>query len=80
MTTLSQIKDIEKELTEIQNKVRDISYELMTLQTKAKDLEKELNNTVTRIEFAPVKSLVYGAVGVILLVVMGALVALVVKK
>jgi hypothetical protein len=65
--------------------------ERITLATLKTDLEyikrdiSEIKSTlksdyVTRDEFSPIKSIVYGLVGIVLTAVVGALVALVVKQ
>lgn len=81
---LKLIQDIEKELDSVRGRISDLSYDVRTLQTDAKRLEetiKMLNGqVVTKIEFMPVKSLVFGAVGLLLTLLIGAIVALVVAK
>lgn len=81
---LKLIQDIEKELDKVRGRISELSYDVRTLQNDAKRLEetiKTLNGqVVTRIEFTPVKSLVFGAVGLMLTLLIGAIVALVVAK
>lgn len=81
---LKLIQEIEKELDRVRGRVSDLTYDVKTLQSDAKRLEdtiKVLNGSVvTRIEFLPVKSLVFGAVGLLLTLLIGAIVALVVAK
>lgn len=81
---LKLIQDIEKELDKVRGRISELSYDVRTLQTDAKRLEetiKTLNGqVVTKIEFTPVKSLVFGAVGLMLTLLIGAIVALVVAK
>ncbi len=47
---------------------------------RIKSLDADNEKTVTKDEFWPVKTIVYGGVGVVLLAVAGALIALVVNK
>ena len=55
----------------------DIDY----IKRDVTDIKETLKtNYVTRDEFTPVKSIVYGMVGIILIAVFGALIALVVKQ
>lgn len=56
--------------TDLEYIKRDISEIKLTLKT----------DYVTREEFSPIKSIVYGLVGTILVAVFGALVALVIQK
>lgn len=81
---LKLIQDIEKELDKVRGRISELSYDVRTLQSDAKRLEetiKTLNGqVVTKIEFTPVKSLVFGAVGLMLTLLIGAIVALVVAK
>lgn len=61
---------------------------LVRLDERTQTIVKELDSMnrrmesglVTRAEFAPVRNLVYGATGLILLAVVGAMVALVLQK
>jgi hypothetical protein len=54
----------------------DISH----IQTDIKEIKEKLENRyITKDEFDPVKKIVYGLVGVILVAVVGALIAIVVK-
>jgi Na+/H+ antiporter NhaC len=55
--------------------------DIHSIKTNTKEIKDSLQSQyVTRNEFNPVKSIVYGMVGVILLAVLGALVALVVGQ
>lgn len=58
-----------------------IVYKIDELKTQFSDLEKKIdNNFVTKTEFDPIKRLVYGTVALMLTSVLGAIVALVVRK
>ena len=58
-----------------------IVYKIDELKSQFTDFEKSLKSTyVTKTEFLPIQKLVYGMVGLILVSVVGAVLALVVKK
>lgn len=58
-----------------------IVYKIDELKTQFSDLEKKIdNNFVTKTEFDPIKRLVYGTVALMLTSVLGAIVALVLRK
>ena len=59
-----------------------MSYEtqIAVIQTIVKEVQKDMECLVTRAEFEPVKSLVYGMVGIILVSVVGALITLVIRQ
>ena len=65
---------------------RAISFEVIDtklnfIMQSVKDIKQDLEkNYVTRMEFDPVKKIIYGLVGIILLAVVGAMVTLVVNK
>ena len=71
--------NIERSNTNIQNidviatKIEYIARDINDIKAKLED------NYVTRDEFAPIKQIVYGMVSVILLAVVGAIVALVLR-
>ena len=64
---------------------RAISFEVIDtklnfIMQSVKDIKQDLEkNYVTRMEFEPVKKVIYGLVGIILVAVVGAVIALVVK-
>ena len=64
---------------------RAISFEVIDtklnfIMQSVKDIKQDLEkNYVTRMEFEPIKKIIYGLIGVILLAVVGAMVALVIK-
>ena len=64
---------------------RAISFEVIDtklnfIMQSVKDIKQDLEkNYVTRMEFDPVKKIIYGLVGIILVAVVGAVIALVVK-
>lgn len=78
------IHEIEKEIQIVKDNVLSLNYEIDALKVKAKDLEKVLDavgeKKLDKIEFTPVRSLVYGAVGLMLTLLLGAIVALVLTK
>lgn len=58
-----------------------VVYKIDELKTQFADFEKSLKSTyVTKTEFLPVQKLVYGMVGLTLVTVVGAILALVLKK
>jgi archaellum component FlaC len=101
MTTLSQIKELEKDIKNIyatitavtnqfhdemnaaENKLNQISWQIKSLQEKAKELEKTLEGlekkTVSRVEFLPVKSLIFSLAGAILLAAVAAIMKVILK-
>ena len=68
--------------------INDIAVNQAVMLTKLNNLEKEVaeikeqlgDKYVTQDQFAPVKSVVYGLVSVTLMAVVGAVIALVIKK
>ena len=66
--TTQQVYDL------VDKKYGELNASLKSLETKVD------SHFVTHAEFEPIKKLVYGMVGLILIAVMGALVALVVKQ
>ena len=59
----------------------EIKADLAYIKRDIKEIKETLKaDYVTKDEFSPIKSIVYGTVSVILLAVIGALVALVVKQ
>jgi thiosulfate reductase cytochrome b subunit len=70
-------KDKESEQTIIALMGRDIKE----IRHDVSDMQENIHeNYITRIEFDPVQKIIYGIVGVVLLTVLSALVALVVVK
>lgn len=63
---------------------KELSVHLEYIKQELADIKKTLEENrglyVTREEFAPVKNIVYGMVGVILISVLGALIALIFRK
>lgn len=58
-----------------------VVYKIDELKTQFGELEKKIdNNFVTKTEFDPIKRLVYGTVAIMLTSVLGAIVALVLRK
>ena len=57
----------------------DIGARVAVLTEKVRALEAELSSLITKEEFAPVKLLVYGMTGLMLMAVMTAILALVLK-
>lgn len=80
----SLIRDIEKELTSVKIKIAELNGEVDGLKNKAIELEKTIDslttNKVDSKEFNPVRSLVYGLVGLILTAVVLAMIGLVLRK
>lgn len=64
----------ETKLAVIQNDLAYIKEKLTSVETKVS------SNYVSKEEFDPVKKIVYGLVGLILVAVVGALISLVVRK
>lgn len=83
-TAKQEITELENELDTLNDKVRDLQWEVKGLQERAKaveaHIEKLTGDVVPRVEFDPIKSLVYGAITLILTAVMTAIIALVVKQ
>lgn len=85
---LEKIKDSEQALMElIQNKrfldlerVPLICNDIANIRKMMEAQSKQLDNLVTQDQFWPVKTLVYGFVGLALIGVIGALMALILKK
>ena len=77
---MSRPVNIDKANTNVQNidviatKIEYIARDISDIRVKLED------NYVTRDEFAPIKQIVYGMVSVILLAVVGAIVALVLRS
>jgi hypothetical protein len=59
---------------------KTIRERLSWLEAKVDELFRDMGKTVSIKEFAPVKSIVYGMVSAILLSVVGAVIALVMKS
>lgn len=80
---LKLIREIEKEIDGVNDKITEISYKIMTLQDEAHRLEttiKELSgNVVTREKFAPYEKLL-GAIGIaVVLAIVAAFMASILK-
>lgn len=71
--TKSQSDTIETKLAVMANNIEYIKTDIVEIKNQLKA------EYVTREEYAPVKKLVYGMVGVILVAVVGALLALIIK-
>ena len=68
-------------LGRIEEKMTALEHQIVDLKTQLKDMNEHITaQFVTKVEFAPIKALVFGLVGLILLSVVGALLMLVVKK
>lgn len=61
-------------------KVNELANKIGLIENNQKHMSDKLELLVSKLEFAPVKMLVYGTTGIILTAVIGALVALVVSK
>ena len=68
---------LNKEMGNVQEDIKDIKD---THATELEEIKGEQEGYTTKVEFNPVKRIVYGAVGIILVAVLGALLALVVRK
>jgi len=78
-TNTERPTNIERTNTNIQN-IDVIATKIEYIARDINDIKSKLEkNYVTRDEFAPIKQIVYGMVSVILLAVVGAIVALVLK-
>jgi len=64
-------------LIRIDERTQNIEHEITELKTAMSAMETKF---VTAAEFAPVKKVVYGLIGAVLLAVLGAVVGLVVTK
>lgn len=62
------------------DQINTISVKVILIEAEQKHVLSKLETLVSKLEFTPVKLLVYGTTGIILTAVMGALVALVVNK
>jgi hypothetical protein len=61
-------------------KIAEIGRDIVYIKDKLDNIEDQVGSSyVTKEEFEPIKRVVYGVVGLILIAVMGGLVALVVK-
>ena len=67
---------LDREMYEL---LRSIDKKITRLETQWEQFDKSRNNLITRDEFEPVKRLVYGVTGLILVGVVVALLALVVQ-
>ena len=59
---------------------QDIGYIKSSLDALSKKMDGLTGQFITRVEFMPVRSLVYGLVTLILIAVVGAILALVIKQ
>lgn len=80
---LKQVKEIEKELDRVRDKISEVSFEVRTLQDEARRLEKTIEdlsgNVITREKFAPYEKLL-SAIGIaVTLAIVGAIMASVLK-
>lgn len=65
----------------IETKIEVALEQLVRVREDIKELNTKIdNNYVTRIEFEPVRNLVYGMVSLVLTVVVGGLLVLVIRK
>lgn len=65
----------------IETKIEVALEQLVRVREDIKELHTKIdNNYVTRIEFEPVRNLVYGMVSLVLTVVVGGLLVLVIRK
>lgn len=82
-TAAQLIKDIEKELDSLSAEVRDLHWEVKHLKEKVGAVEARVEklgaDTVSKTEFEPTKSLVYGLLGIVLTAVAVALMGQVIK-
>ena len=78
MTRLIKAKKEDQSVSKILSRVEtEIEY----LKTGQEEIKQMLANTyVTHDEFSPIKLIVYGMVGTILLSVLGAIIALIIKS
>lgn len=75
------VLEIERKVAELVTSVAVLGIDVGYIKTKMDTITLIVEkNYITRTEFSPVKNIVYGMVGLILLAVMGSLVALAVKK
>jgi len=61
-------------------KSRNDHDRLIILESKIVELERRIHHSVSRDSFLPVKTIVYGAVGLICMAVLGALVTVVMAQ
>lgn len=57
----------------------ELSGKVIVLEAKVFELESKIDKKVSTVEFSPVKTLVYGAVGLLLIGILGGLARLVLK-
>lgn len=62
------------------DQIAAMTLKVILIETEQKHMLVKIETLVSKLEFAPVKLLVYGTIGIILTAVIGALVALVVRK
>lgn len=87
---LSKLEDYQSKTTEALSKFSNVHTELLEIKTSIKELqeahrkfmrEDEIKKDyITRTEFEPIKRVVYGAIGTVLLGILGAIVSLVLRK
>lgn len=74
-------KDVHVTLSVIQSDLNHVKESLVELKEEMKELIASFKKDyVTQQEFAPVRIIVYGLVGTVLVGVLGALITLVIKK
>ena len=61
----------------VEETLREVSERLVRIETSLEQLKKREDRYVSRLEFEPVKRIVYGMVGLILTSVVGALLGLI---
>jgi hypothetical protein len=73
-------KNTDKAIADIKGDVRSIREELSSTYVTKTEFAPVKEDYVSKKDFEPVRKIVYGVIGIILVAVIGALVALVVKK
>ena len=81
METVDMGTEAGEMLARIDERTTSTNAMVLRIDKRVDELESKMDaQFVTQAEFAPIKKLIYGAVGLILVAVMGALITLVVKK
>lgn len=72
---------IETRVTRVEEQVKSLRFDINACEREQQEFEREVKaNYVTKTELGPIAKLVYGAVSVMLVAVISAVVALVVGK
>lgn len=76
----SSMEQVKREVSETRNEIKDMRREIADNYVRKEQFNSVENSYIKREEFAPVKSIVYGLVGLIMVSVVSAILALVVLQ